>query len=334
MRLRIALGMLGLVTACADIAGIEAGHLRDDAITGQAGTTIGGSTDLDAGPTAQGGSLAGSAGQSSLAGTGGTTGGASGIAGSGMSGSGGMTTDAGPDDAGATGGTGGDGAGPACPSDMVRATSTDGYAFCIDAYEVTNRQYLAFTKANSAGSTTQGSQCGNNSTFLPSSHCNSALTDIPSRDLPVVCVDWCDAAAYCASVNKRLCGRIGGVENPQSDSANANACEWYAACVGADDRRDSGNDCNDSDFDPNASEPKAPADIPDCEGGFAGIFNLSGNVAEWENSCAGESSGATCNTRGGSYQDGPFELHCSTADGSPRQTQSETIGFRCCANAH
>jgi len=38
---------------------------------------------------------------------------------------------------------------------------------------------------------------------------------------------------------------------------------------------------------PERPGPKAASQIPDCEGGFAGIFNLSGNVDEWENSCSG-----------------------------------------------
>ena len=34
---------------------------------------------------------------------------------------------------------------------------------------------------------------------------------------PQVCVDWCDAYAYCKAVGKRLCGRIGTGANLYDD---------------------------------------------------------------------------------------------------------------------
>ena len=46
----------------------------------------------------------------------------------------------------------------------------------------------------------------------------------------MVCVDWCDARAYCAGVRKRLCGKIGRGTNATTDYANAATSEWYRAC--------------------------------------------------------------------------------------------------------
>jgi hypothetical protein len=45
-----------------------------------------------------------------------------------------------------------------------------------------------------------------------------------------VCVDWCDAHAYCKPVGKRLCGKIGGGPNLYADYASASSSEWYRAC--------------------------------------------------------------------------------------------------------
>jgi hypothetical protein len=78
---------------------------------------------------------------------------------------------------------------------------------------------------------------------------------------------------------------------------------------------------------------------PYCVGGNSLniVYDLSGNVAEWENSCSA-SAGAndTCAVRGGSY-DSPgtagSSLTCATSTAQPpqpRNTQAADIGFRCC----
>jgi formylglycine-generating enzyme required for sulfatase activity len=77
-----------------------------------------------------------------------------------------------------------------------------------------------------------------------------------------------------------------------------------------------------------------------CEGGFPGIFDMSGNVEEWEDSCepAGDAgaSNDSCPWRGGSFNDGDFPTNyrCDISGSyymGPRSTRSLDIGFRCCS---
>jgi len=318
-----ALALALMLAACADIAGIEAGHLRTEdtpaGSSGQASIPSAGSSAVSAGGSTL--VTAGSSGSGTSAG-GSSSGGEAGGSGGEISiGSGGSVTSGGAAGSSAT-----------CPSDMILASSSQGYPFCIDAFEVTNAQYLDFINHYSAGSTMQTAVCANNASFVPADNCPSALHDVPSRQVPVVCVDWCDARAYCTSRSKRLCGRIGGTENPPSDGADAAKSEWYAACVGSDARTTSGNACNDSSFTSGNAHALAASDIPDCEGGVSGLFDMSGNVAEWENACDSSDPGASCTFRGGSYQDGPFELQCGAMISSARDAQLRTVGIRCCAD--
>lgn len=317
------------LSACANLAGIEAGHLTE-AAAGDASSNTAGTS-----PTV-GGSGAGTAGNG--IGASGASNGA-GSAGSGAGAEGGQFANAGQGSGGTPGAgapstdAGAAGTADPCPTGMVRSASAQGFGYCIDAYEVTNAQYRAFTQAHTPQNTTQQAACSSNATFAPSTACSTALTDPPSVNLPVVCVDWCDAEAFCKSAGKRLCGRVGGQSNPPSDEANADASEWYAACIGPERSESGGQLCNDSQFDPNHPGPKSAANVPDCESTLSGVFNLSGNVAEWENSCESTSANASCNYRGGSFQDGPYELKCASANAAARNTASSSLGIRCCADA-
>jgi len=76
-----------------------------------------------------------------------------------------------------------------------------------------------------------------------------------------------------------------------------------------------------------------------CLGGTANLFQMSGNVAEWENSCSVAASGPDlCRVRGGSYlAGGVANLLACTADRTmPRlnpgsdKTYFDDVGFRCC----
>jgi formylglycine-generating enzyme len=60
---------------------------------------------------------------------------------------------------------------------------------------------------------------------------------------------------------------------------------------------------------------------------------MSGNVAEWEDSCATTNGqNDSCHIRGGShYADSDTShLRCDASDTTPRSNFGEIIGFRCC----
>ncbi|HKO49487.1 MAG TPA: SUMF1/EgtB/PvdO family nonheme iron enzyme [Polyangiaceae bacterium] len=174
---------------------------------------------------------------------------------------------------------------------------------------------------------------------------------VGKANVPVACVDWCDAAAYCKWEGKHLCGRLDAAgSNPPASFADANKSAWYRACSHAGDldlpygNGYDGMKCVGLD-----NFAIFPLAVPhtDCEGGYSGLYDMSGNVAEWEDSCAAE-SGATdqCLARGGSYLDtnktvgsAPSLLCNSNVHGSPkaatraRSTRDKEIGFRCCGDA-
>ena len=225
--------------------------------------------------------------------------------------------------------------------------------YCIDRSEVKNAEYKAFLDA--VGGATAGAQapaCAFNSSYAPDTAgaCNQ-YDPVGKANLPVACVDWCDAAAYCKWEGKHLCGRVdGGGANPPASSADATMSAWYRACSHAgeldlpygnvyDGMRCIGLD--------NAAIHPVAVPHTDCEGGYSGLYDMSGNVAEWEDSCSGD-TGATdsCLTRGGSYLDtdkpvgnAPSLLCNSKVHGNPgvatkpRSTRNEEIGFRCCSDA-
>lgn len=296
-----------------------------------------------------GGSLASGGSGGAAMGTGGTTAGTGGALTSGGS------SGAGPGSGGTTSAGSGGSAHYTCPTvhgrisvEIPRAGSPNVY--CIDRGEVKNAEYQAFLDAG-VSTSGQSAACAFNSNYGPDTAGSCTQYDpVGKANLPVACVDWCDAAAYCKWEGKRLCGRIDGAgSNPPASFADASKSAWYRACSHAGDfdlpygNVYNGERCVGLD---NISVFPVAVPHTDCEGGYSGLYDMSGNVSEWEDSCAAD-TGATdqCLTRGGSYLDtnktvgsAPSLLCNSNTHGNPmaatkpRSTRDKEIGFRCCGD--
>jgi formylglycine-generating enzyme required for sulfatase activity len=238
---------------------------------------------------------------------------------------------------------------------MARVSWSGGPAFCIDSTEVTNAQYQAFLAAAPAPSPNE--RCAWNTSLAPSATgagCG-VFDPVGHPDLPVVCVDWCDADAYCRWAKKYLCGVAdrdgvhgGPVKNPTSKMEGS---QWIVAC--SNDGTQTypyGNEgqagrCADKKFPGTTSGVQPVKSATMCEGGVPGLFDMAGNASEWQNNCvdsAAPSDGQddACDAYGGARSSEYVDTSCLAAT-SPSDTTAHfkraqvapDNGFRCCANA-
>ncbi|MBL9025474.1 MAG: SUMF1/EgtB/PvdO family nonheme iron enzyme [Myxococcales bacterium] len=265
------------------------------------------------------------------------------------------------------GDTGGGGAGGGSTTttggrDGMVAVSPPGHdPYLIDSTEVTVAAYDAWLKT-SPSTDGQRSTCSWNTSFVPgecdpNGSCGCSGSGITlegellkSAKLPVRCIDFCDAVAFCEGQGKHLCGGLDDVvlEGAPPASNDPNLSEWYYACsngaaaitiepvsvqtfpyggtftLGA---------CVDSSID--FSGPHDTG-TPTCSGGIPGIYDMSGNVEEWVDHCYGTEppgSGTACFRPGGAFWNAePDQLDCDLwwEQSTDIRDQSPSTGFRCC----
>ncbi len=204
--------------------------------------------------------------------------------------------------------------------------------FCIDSTEVTNAQYAQFLDAKKGNASGQIATCAWNTTYVPES---GWPVEKDKGSLPVVEVDWCDAHAFCAWSGKRLCGKVGGGASAPEEAARVSD-QWFFACSAGGTRTYpfaipyADHNCNGNDHD--IRRAIAVGTMAKCEGGFGGLFDMSGNVAEWEDACTG-SSGASdqCVLRGGAYESSGSKMTCGSVEVDGRSAAHGDVGFRCCS---
>lgn len=233
--------------------------------------------------------------------------------------------------------------------DCPAGESTDGLGpdmhllpegFCIDTTEVTRAQYQAWLETSPGGS--DHPACGADESLEPG--CEWPPSDAQAA-LPVVCVDWCDAAAFCRAAGKRLCGSVSEGEYDPDDYDDPEVSEWFAACTsGGRYEYTYGNDIDRARCRGGDAEDFMQWGLVDvgslsgCEStdeAYGGVHDLSGNAAEWDGACENDDVDAPCRIRGGSYEHQHHGLRCAMGRnlGWPRGRQHPAVGFRCCAAA-
>lgn len=239
---------------------------------------------------------------------------------------------------------------------MARVPWSGGPAFCIDSTEVTNAQYQAFLAAAAAAPPAPSARCTWNTALAPSTTgagC-TAFDPVGQAELPVTCVDWCDAEAYCKWAKKYLCGVAdadgvngGTVTNPTAKGGS----QWIVACSNDGaltypyGTEGTAGRCADKKF-PSTTPGVQPVKAATmCEGGVPGLFDMAGNASEWQNDCVEMASSVdgkddTCDTYGGARSSEYADTSCLAAttatDLASRFKRSQVApdnGFRCCANA-
>jgi formylglycine-generating enzyme required for sulfatase activity len=210
--------------------------------------------------------------------------------------------------------------------------------FCIDSTEVTVAQYQQYLTA-----------AGNNPGAQPTTCAQWNTTNVPQNWPPfgptnqaLNGVNWCQAYLYCAWAGKRMCGSPnGGPADPAAPNSPSSS-QWFQACSRNDDGQHKypyGNT-----FDPtvcNGVEYEAGAplsSVQTCQGGYPGIFDMSGNVMEWEDSCQPSPTDPSgqfdrCALRGGAFWSAPTQLECALQNTTIRNDQGamNDLGIRCCS---
>ncbi len=250
-------------------------------------------------------------------------------------GSGGSGATSGASGVGGAGGQAGDASVPCTstnsPAEMVAVRLPSGTCVWVDKFEVSENLYAAFAAKVPSSlfnqPPCQAKKAG--SDFIPGCGTDAAA---PDSTQPVTCVDWCDAWAYCAANNKKLCPSDWTAPDDPEKSG------WYAACSSNGQFAYPGSNTPDEaacNYHNNATWgcgsgcALAPVGATSCKTPH-GVNDMSGNVAEWVDACASSASISQCQVRGGSVQKSSADSKCTSVQPVAREFRSAFTGFRCC----
>jgi formylglycine-generating enzyme required for sulfatase activity len=240
-----------------------------------------------------------------------------------------------------------EGASNVCPSPVaggapgVRIDAVGGTpAYCIDATETTMALYQRFLNDPSINPPAGAPpECAWNTEYGFEYQPYSNVPD--ASDLPVTAVHWCDAWGFCNYWGKHLCGNRadGGPIDPSL--ATGPASQWEYACAGPNANQFPYGSVYDASACRTGLPPSAgagPVPTPTCVGGFPGLYDMSGNLEEWENSCirsdGGDPRWDRCQLRGGTFFFPVGSLDCPTPDYNDRNGGdaggSSAVTIRCC----
>jgi formylglycine-generating enzyme len=262
-----------------------------------------------------------------------------------------------PVEAGSPGSPQGDSGGPSCV-DAQAPSLPDGGTYAgaallpvalpggrcawVDATEVSQSDYGAFLAANPNPTIPNEAPCGWKGTsdagnpYAPSPSClPMATTDVAynssDAQLPQVCIDTCDALAFCAWAGKSLCqGTLTSFPDPPPDNP------WFAACSPSGEVLDYpyGGTTYESDKCNGANTcPCALWDVGSTNACLSpnGAKDQSGNVAEMSNDCERSQDMADeCLVYGGNVGSAAESLTCGNPVTQQRGFASDVVGFRCC----
>ncbi len=128
---------------------------------------------------------------------------------------------------------------------------------------------------------------------------------------PSAYITYFQAKRACENSGKRLC-----LQNA-----------WGDACIGAPQTLYPYGDAFDATRCNTQSTGSAPTgSFTACVGGFACLFDMSGNVMEWTPHCVG----TYCYARGGYFAVAPQLATCPYEYGLSPDNSGDTTGFRCC----
>jgi len=207
--------------------------------------------------------------------------------------------------------------------------------FCIDTTEVTQAQYQAFLAAKGTDYSGQPSMCLSQPYFPSGPDCPT-WSPSTTPNMAVACVNWCQAYAYCKWAGKRLCGKIGGGATPLADFDKTTVDQWYKACtINGSVYFSYGGSYSASACVTGATAPTVVKSKSTCTGPFApfdALYDMSGNVAEWTDSCGTVSGETQCRLRGGSYSKTGYDTACNANWTLPYLFSGSDFGIRCCAD--